>query len=157
MKILFAGVLIILMAACPPLSTGLRKTTKNPAQGYEQLVVAQFPEKRELGRYPLGENPTFSLAFIHSVSKTPVIDVYEIRKGRIVQTKEIFETHGAGLPSGPEEPWGYSWEKTDGHFIFHMQRPISKLIVRTDRFYQNRLIIGCRIINLNRWEMGLID
>ncbi len=131
-------------------------STKVCAQNLESrithLVITQFPEQNELARYPLNYNDTFSLSFIHSVSSTRVLDVYEVRNGRIVQTSEIFKTHGAGLPSNSEEPGGLSWEKTEDGFILHMDRKIPKLVVRTDKSYQNRLYLSSGEIDLNQWE-----
>ncbi len=145
MKLFAAGVLIFFLAACTSLGQG------NPGSKFG-LVITQFPEQRELGRYPLEQDKGFSLSFIHSVSKTRVTDVYEIREGRIIQTTEIFKAHGAGLPSNQNEPGGISWEKTKDNFILHMERPIPKLVVRTDKLYQNRLVLGSGVIDLNQWN-----
>ncbi len=137
--------LVIFLTACISLSSyGLDDE-------FLQLVVTQFPVQKELGRYCLGPEQTFSLSFIHSVSRTPVTDVYEIRAGKIIQTKEIFKAHGAGLPSNTEEPDAISWETTKDTFILHMERLIPKLVVRTDKVYKNRLILTSRIIDLNQW------
>lgn len=145
-KILAAGALVIFLAAC--FSPGICGF----ASECTQLVVTQFPEKNELGRYCLGSDKTFSLSFIHSVSKTRVTDVYEIRASRIIQTKELFKAHGAGLPSNASEPGGLFWEKTREWFILHMERPIPKLVVRTDSLYENRLTLTSGVIDLNQWS-----
>ena len=139
-----AGVLVFFLAACTSLGGNLDSKS--------EIVITQFPEQRQLGRFPLGPEKSFSLSFIHSVSKTRVTDVYEFRKGQIIQTKEIFKTHGAGLPSSPMEPGGISWEKTKENFILHMIRPIPKLVVRTDKLYENRLGIDAKIVDLNQWD-----
>jgi len=144
--VIAAGVLVLLLATC--ISSGFCGFDN----GCVQLVVTQFPEQKELGRYCLGSDKTFSLSFIHSVSKTRVVDVYEIRAGRIIQTKELFKAHGAGLPSSPAEPGGLFWEKTREWFILHMERPMPKLVIRTDRVYENRLILTSGIIDLNKWD-----
>ncbi|SLM31490.1 hypothetical protein MTBBW1_340042 [Desulfamplus magnetovallimortis] len=115
------------------------------------LVITEFPVKKVLGRYPLDKDQTFALTFIHSVSKTRVKDIFEIRSGQIIQTKEFFQTHGAGLPSAPDEPGGTSWEKTSEGFILNMERPIIKLVVRTDSLYENRLVLPSGTLNLNQW------
>ena len=140
-----AGALVFFLAACTSLGGG------NP-DNKSEIVITQFPKQRQLGRFPLGPEKSFSLSFIHSVSKTRVTDLYEFRKGQIIQTKEIFRAHGAGLPSSPEEPGGISWEKTKENFILHMVRPIPKLVVRTDRLYENRLEIDGKIVDLNQWD-----
>jgi len=150
MRILVAGALIIFLTACT--SPICVQINVNPDKGFGNLVIAQFPEQKQLGKHPLGTDKTFALSFLHSVSKTRVTDVYEVRAGQIIQTKVIFKTHGAGLPSNSKEPCGISWEKTKDTFILHMQRPIPKLVVRTDKLYQNRLVLASGIIDLNQWD-----
>ncbi|MCK5313025.1 MAG: DUF1850 domain-containing protein [Desulfobacteraceae bacterium] len=146
MKLIIAGVLaLLLLACCSPISSAGLDT-----EGF--LVIAEFPEQRKLAQYRLGGNKTFTLSFIHSVSKTRVTDVYEIQTGQIVQIKELFKDHGAGLPSNPDEPGGLYWEKDKDQFILHMKRPIPKLVVRTDKNYQNRLTLGSVTVDLNQWE-----
>jgi hypothetical protein len=146
MRYLVAGVLALLLAACIP-SGSLHKNNLSPC-----LVVRTFPGHTELGRYPLGSGNGFSLSFIHSVSVTPVTDRYEVVKNKIVQTSETFMAHGAGLPSSVDEPGGLRWTHENNEFCLTMNRPIEKLVVRTDRNYKNRLIIEDRTVNLNQWE-----
>ncbi len=150
MKAFFAGVVILVMiSACMP--SDLSRTGLSAETG--QITIARFPDQTVLGRYPMALKKGFSLSFIHSVSMTPVIDMYRITgTGRIIQTAEYFKAHGAGLPTSPAEPGGTSWEKTENWFILHMKRPINKLVVRTDKNYQNRLILPDRTIDLNQWE-----
>lgn len=145
MKWMIAGVLALSLAACTAAadrSVGQRLC----------LHISRFPSALTLSQYPLSGEGDFSLSFIHSVSRTPVQDDYRVIGSRIIQTAETFMAHGAGLPSAADEPGVTGWESDEGRFVIHMQRPISRLIVRTDRNYRNRLIVGGRIINLNRWE-----
>ncbi|MGD9824310.1 DUF1850 domain-containing protein [Desulfobacter sp.] len=123
-----------------------------PAAAAGQLVVATFPGNEVLMQVPLGTETQFSLSFIHSVSKTRVIDVYEIRGKEIIQTREYFSAHGAGLPSSPDEPDGIRWGKQGSQFVLYMARPMPKLVVRTDKNYENRLKVPGLTINLNQWE-----
>lgn len=144
-KFLGIGVLLILLAASPSLAAGGDRLARC-------MVVRQYPSLHELGRYPLGSLGSFALTFIHSVSKTPVRDEYDIAGSKMIQTAEIFEAHGAGLPSDIQDPGAVSWERREGHFVLHLQRPIPQLVVRTDRNYKNRLLLGRKEINLNQWE-----
>ncbi|WDP88462.1 MAG: DUF1850 domain-containing protein [Desulfobacter sp.] len=141
-----AGVPAIVLAAC------IFTSALASGQGDRYLAVVQFPQGRELTRTELGEETGFSLSFIHSVSRTPVTDIYRIQGTRIIQTQERFRAHGAGLPSHPSEPGGLSWAKEGEEFVLNMERPIPKLVVRTDKNYKNRLILGSTTINLNQWE-----
>ncbi len=145
-----AGVLALLLAACS--LSGNRSDPAHPC-----LAISRFPSQLTLAHYPLPEDGLFSLSFIHSVSRTPVQDHYQAIDGRIVQTAETFRAHGAGLPSGTDEPGATGWEHRGGLFVIRMQRPIRRLIVRTDRNYCNRLRIGGREIDLNAWEDQAIE
>jgi hypothetical protein len=112
-----------------------------------------------LATVPMTETDTFSLSFIHSVTMTPVQDIYRISQGGICQTSEIFESHCAGLPYSDQETNATGWEQRDGKFILHMERKIPKLVVRTDQVYQNRLHLPDQTIDLNQWpdQSLLID
>ncbi|MFO7716821.1 DUF1850 domain-containing protein [Desulfosarcina sp.] len=144
MKPAIAGVLALVLAACS--ASGPRSD-----RAQRCLTISRFPSQVQLGQYPLSEDGGFSLAFIHSVSDTPVRDDYQAIGLRIIQTGETFEAHGAGLPSGSDETGVTAWEHRDGRFVVHMQRSISRLVVRTDRNYRNRLILEGQEINLNDW------
>lgn len=104
---------------------------------------------------------SFSLSFIHSVSLTPVTDVYEIREhNQIIQIREDFITHGQGLPSLQNEPDAKQFEISKHGYRLHLERKITKLIVQTDKRFKNRLHTsknGQTIeTNLNQWaDTGL--
>ena len=145
---LFTAVLLAVAALLP----SCMQHPPVKGQASPSISVSRFPEGTELMRMGIDGENGFSLTFIHSVSLTRVVDCYDIRDGRIVQTAEYFSAHGAGLPSQADEPGGIAWEEQGGQFVFRMERPIPKLVVRTDRRYENRLHIGPTTVNLNQWE-----
>ncbi len=114
------------------------------------LNITDFHSQKQLGWWALEdvyfEDAYFALSFIHSVSQTPVIDYYRLYNKNnmlhIVQIAERFEHHGAGLPSHVSE--GSNWQHRNGYFWLTMQRPITQLIVRTDKDYNNRLHLDKR-------------
>lgn len=140
-----AVLLALLLAACGPVARNLY-----PECCYS-IVIRQFPGKIELARYSLPQDSLFSLSFIHSVSSTPVRDDYKIEAGQIVQTSATFETHEAGLPSLENEADVSGWEWLQGKFRISMKRPIDRLVMRTNRSYNNRLHISTQTIDLNQW------
>ena len=145
MRGLLAGVLVAVLVACS--AFGSRSD-----HAHSCLTISRFPSQVTLGNYRLPEDGGFSLSFIHSVSRTPVRDDYQAIDWRIIQTAETFQAHGAGLPSGVDEPDATGWEHSDGRFVIRMQRHIPRLVVRTDRNYRNRLHIDGQEINLNDWD-----
>ncbi len=48
---------------------------------------------------PLGQE--YRTRYIHSLQRTPVVDVYHVLQGRIWQWQEWIQSHNAGLPSLP--------------------------------------------------------
>lgn len=136
--------LAAVLVACTP--SGPEMATADHCLG-----IRRFPSGQLLARVRLPEEGHFSLSFIHSVSETPVHDDYRLLEGRIVQTAERFQAHGAGLPSSIDEPGVTGWERQEQSFVVRMNRPISRLIVRTDRNYRNRLQVGGKEVDLNAW------
>ena len=159
-RIFLTGFILVITTACTLFTDPASPT--GGASGI--LVVSRFADvqrvgekAKPLGSYALGRDQTFTLSFIHSVSLTRVKDIYQIRGGKILQTQEIFQAHGAGLPTSPEEPFATAFEKTKEGFVLHMERPIKTLVVRTDKRYENRLSLAGITVDLNQWEdQGLL-
>lgn len=129
-----------------------------PTACVPRLSLRTFPEGETLAEMPLDADGRFALTFIHSVSLTPVRDEYVIEPdGAIRQTAEIFVAHGQGLPSSADEPGGLAWEHEDGRFRLTMDRPIPRLVVRTDDRYENRLHAEGRTLDLTRWGNRALD
>ncbi len=118
------------------------------AQSAPSLCLNSHPANETLTVYPLDPNGAFALGFIHSVSRTPVVDTYQIDAGQIVQTSEIFQAHGAGLPSMGNEMNATGWRHENGQFILDLDRPIGTMIVRVQPEYENTLHIADQSIAL---------
>ncbi|MFD2741552.1 DUF1850 domain-containing protein [Sulfitobacter aestuarii] len=112
------------------------------------LCLGSHPDGESIARYALTDDNSFSLGFIHSVSRTPVRDLYVLRDGAILQTGEIFEAHGAGLPSLGNDLDATGFRHEEGRFILDLDRQIGEMIVRIQREFKNTLYIGSEIIPL---------
>lgn len=95
----------------------------------------------EITRLPLGPDRTFDLSFIHSVSRTPVIDSYRLEDGQILQTREVFVAHGAGLPSIANDMDATGWRHEDGRFILDLNRLTGPIPLRIQAEFKNTLTI----------------
>lgn len=96
----------------------------------------------EVARLPLGPDRRFDLSFIHSVSRTPVTDSYHVVDGEIVQTREVFVAHGAGLPSIADDMDAIGWRHEDGQFILDMNRHTGPIPLRIQAQFKNTLHIA---------------
>ena len=106
------------------------------------LCLSRLHDGEVLRRVSTAADGTFSLSFIHSVSKTPVIDRYLLRDGVIVQTAEIFHAHGAGLPSIANDLDATGWRHENGSFILDMERLTGPIHLRVQAAYKNTLHNG---------------
>ncbi len=95
-----------------------------------------------IARLPLDDPATFELSFIHSVSRTPVRDLYRVENGQIVQTAEIFMAHGAGLPSIANDMDATGWRHENGTFILDMHRLTGPIPIRIQAEFKNTLHIA---------------
>lgn len=61
------------------------------------LVLRSADTGQTYGRYPMAEGDWFSVGFVHSVNKSPVIDCYQIKHHSIYVEKTIYYNFGAGV------------------------------------------------------------
>lgn len=83
----------------------------------------------------------FSVLWIHSVSKQPVIETYEIRDDlRIGIYEMIFDENGPNLPAGPEQ--GTKWEIKNGQFrVYNYSLVFDEVPVRIGKVIANHTLI----------------
>lgn len=66
--------------------------TRSPA-----LVLYDGESGEVYAEYPIYDGMEFSVEFIHSVNKSPVIDVFVIKDGEIFADRTIYSAFGAGV------------------------------------------------------------
>ncbi|MFD1882292.1 DUF1850 domain-containing protein [Paracoccus pacificus] len=126
-----AAVAVLLLLAAGPLSA---------ADGGPWLCLTETRgQGREVARFPLGPQGRFDLSFIHSVSRTTVTDRYRVEGGEIIQTSEVFQAHGAGLPSIANDVDATGWRHENGRFILDMNRRTGPIPLRIQAQYKNTL------------------
>lgn len=113
-----------------------------------ELCLFEGYSDQEIARYSVDSEGTFSLSFIHSVSLTPVVDIYEIKSTGIHQIAEMFEAHGAGLPSFAGDVGAKGWRRQDGKFVLDMDRQFDRIQLRIQREYLNILHLSDQDITL---------
>ena len=110
----------------------------------EQVLVVEDDAGETLLSVPVEENTTVTLAYTHSVEKTPVRDVYAVRDGGLVMTRTEFRSFGAGLPSTVDVERG-----DDGSFVYHpSNRRTEELVVATSPIADHDLVVDGRRYDL---------
>ena len=60
------------------------------SSGEMELVLSDSQSGQVYATYPVENGDTFAVEFVHSVNKSPVRDVFEIREGEIWNTQCIY-------------------------------------------------------------------
>ncbi|HEX7124693.1 MAG TPA: DUF1850 domain-containing protein [Thermodesulfobacteriota bacterium] len=93
--------------------------------------------------------------FVHSVSRTPVEETWEVVNGPsgagLRLRRIVYQASGAGLPSSPEAP-GATFERTaDGFVVDGLDRAIGlPLDLRVTPAAENAITVGGETIDLTR-------
>ena len=83
----------------------------------DTLVIRNAETGEVFARYDCPDGTKFEVEFLHSVNKSPVIDVFEA-SGGILRVKEArYYTFGAGMPTEADQPtWEFSYAE-DGAIV----------------------------------------
>jgi hypothetical protein len=62
-----------------------------------KLVITDAESGALYGRWPVTEGTEFAIEFVHSVNQSPVREIFQVRRGRIVPVAAVFSSFGAGM------------------------------------------------------------
>ena len=116
------------------------------------LVLASHPDGRSLAQVEVADaRPAFTIAYVHSVTRTPVEERYRVDGSTIVGTEIRFRQHGPGLPT--EADPGGSWRREGDVFVVTMQRPHETIAMRVHADQSPRLSVAGdpRPVDLAQW------
>lgn len=97
------------------------------------LVVEDADTGQRLLTVPVHEGSTVTIAYTHSVEKTPVEDVYTVDGVRLDNTLMRFKSYGWGLPARENVTARNGW------FVFDPDRSYAELYVKPGRVADHRL------------------
>jgi hypothetical protein len=114
------------------------------------LALASHPDNAPLLRIPLpADDPSFRITYMHSVTRTPIIERYTISGSEIVQTEMRFEQYGPGLPTEADK--GGTFAHGDAGLVVTMDRHFPTIALRVHRDQSPSLAAGTRSLDLAQW------
>ena len=116
------------------------------------LTFASHPDGAPLAQVLAGGNePSFSIGYLHSVTRTPVEERYRVDGATIVETEIRFEEHGPGLPT--EADAGGRWRREGVSYVVTMDRRFATIAMRVHADQSPRLAVAGdpRPVNLAQW------
>ena len=98
-----------------------------------RLAVYDRESGKTYRTFEVSEGSEFSVEFIHSVNKSPVIDVFVIKDGKIVADRTIYSAFGAGVQTEIEEGQTLEYDENGNMVVsgFNIVFPEVKYIVGT--------------------------
>jgi hypothetical protein len=112
------------------------------------LQFASHPDGAPLAEVAVNGG-AFAVTYVHSVTRTPVVERYRIEGRTIVEFEMKFAQHGPGLPTEPDA--GHAFEQRDGQLIVSMERRLPTVVMRVNRDQSPRLTSGEREVDLAAW------
>lgn len=97
------------------------------ANNDDELRLMDADTGQVYASYPMSVGQQFSVTFIHSVNKSPVIDTYEVREDGIWLVATKYYTFGAGVPTETEAGETLTYTEDGGMLISGMDRLIPQL------------------------------
>ncbi len=125
MVIVMNLVIAMVMASWVPAES---ECAENPKRGL--LVLEDPKEKKRYAEYEIAPADIFSIKFIHSVNKSPVIDFFEVREDGIYGVKTVYYGFGAGVPTELEEGQTLTYGEDGSMIISGMEIKMDNLIYR---------------------------
>ncbi|MEW6260400.1 MAG: DUF1850 domain-containing protein [Thermodesulfobacteriota bacterium] len=111
------------------------------------LHVVSFPAKTSLGHIRVAHGDTFTLGFIHSVNRRPVLDTIRIAEQGLVIESSRFDAFGAGMPETTNAE-GRLQTLPDGTLLWTVHRPVPEITIRIGWTADHTLCIHGRTIRL---------
>ena len=106
--------------------------------GGTSLVLSNADSGQVYATYPVENGDTFAVEFIHSVNKSPVRDVYEIREGEIWNTQCIYYGFGETL----------SYGENGEMIISNIEKKIDNMVIVVGTLSDHTLYLGDETISL---------
>ena len=113
-------------------------------------MLASHPDGAPLAQVEAARD-TFAIAYVHSVTRTPVDERYRLDGAAIVQVSIRFEQHGPGLPT--EADAGGGWRRDGDAYVVSMERRLDAIAMRVHADQSPRLTVDgdTRTVDLARW------
>lgn len=114
-----------------------------------RLVLSDQVSGRVFARYPVEEGDEFSVTFRHSVNKSNVTEIYEVRSGGIVLTGCVYYDFGAGVAEVLDPGWELTIGENGEMILSGIEMPMNDLTYIVGTVYDHIMTLHGEEIILN--------
>lgn len=118
------------------------------SSGELRLVLSDAGSGEVYASYPMEDGDTFAVEFIHSVNKSPVRDIYEVRDGEIWNVQCVYYGLGAGVEEILGEGESLSYGENGEMIISGIDTRMEKMIIVVGTISDHILYLGDEEISL---------
>ena len=118
------------------------------SSGEMELVLSDRESGQVYATYPVENGDTYAVEFVHSVNKSPVRDVFEIRDGEIWNTQCIYYGFGAGVEEELAEGEVLTFGENGEMIISNIEKKMDNLVIVVGTISDHTLYIGEETISL---------
>lgn len=109
----------------------------------KKLIIYNNTTDSEIAKLPINAKDFFSIEFIHSVNKSPVIDYYRFNeKNEIYVYKTVYYNYGAGVETELENNETLRYGNDGSMIIENIDKKIDPLIYYLSNIYDHKLKIN---------------
>lgn len=113
-----------------------------------ELVLSDVDSGQVYATYPVETGDTYAVEFIHSVNKSPVRDVFEIRGKEIWNTQCIYYGFGAGVEETLNPGETLSYGENGEMIISNIEKKTENLVIVVGTISDHTLYLGDEAISL---------
>ncbi len=110
------------------------------------IQIIDYQADRIIWEQKVNDGSNFSIKYIHSVAKTPVIEFFEIKDGKILLTGTEYQSYGAGLPTSAAQ--GDYIVADDKFIIKNINQELPEIMLRVSDYAQHEFIYNDQIYKL---------
>lgn len=118
------------------------------SSGGTELVLSDRESGQVYATYPVENGDTFAVEFVHSVNKSPVRDVFEIRDGEIWNVQCIYYGFGAGVEEELAEGETLSYGENGEMIISNIEKKMDNLVIVVGTISDHTLYLGEETVSL---------
>jgi hypothetical protein len=109
------------------------------------LKIIDYKENNIIWEAKTVEGDKFTIKYLHSVAKTPVLEIFEITNGEIVLISTEYQSYGAGLPFLNE----HQYILEDNKFIIReINKELPEILLRVSDYALHEFIFKNKVYKL---------
>jgi len=102
------------------------------------LQIIDYRTEQIIWEEKINDGDSFDISYQHSVARTPVIEFFEIKDGKILLTGTEYQSYGAGLPTSAE--MGEYIVENDKFIIKNINQFLPEIMLRVSDYAQHEFI-----------------